>query len=215
MFYNTDICKKAGLLDPDGNLKTIDDPAALTDALDGRQEGDRSYGGVVSINSDHGHPLADLLRRCTTSSAAACSPTTGTRSCSTTARRKGADASAGPHRQAGASCPRAWTTPARSTAFATGKAGFYFQGDWEITTFQTAKTPFSMTRSRTSSAGSTRSRRTRTASCCRRTRARTDAMRPARSSLHPLDARPEQHVGAGRPHPGLAAVPEERGLRAS
>ena len=29
--------------------------------------------------------------------------------------------------------------------FAAGQAGFLFQGEWEITTFQTAKTPFSMT----------------------------------------------------------------------
>jgi multiple sugar transport system substrate-binding protein len=29
--------------------------------------------------------------------------------------------------------------------FANGDAGFLFQGEWEITTFQTAKTPFSMT----------------------------------------------------------------------
>jgi multiple sugar transport system substrate-binding protein len=29
--------------------------------------------------------------------------------------------------------------------FATGKTAFYFQGEWEISTFQTAKMPFSMT----------------------------------------------------------------------
>jgi multiple sugar transport system substrate-binding protein len=29
--------------------------------------------------------------------------------------------------------------------FASGKAGFFLQGEWEITTFQTAKLPFSMT----------------------------------------------------------------------
>jgi multiple sugar transport system substrate-binding protein len=29
--------------------------------------------------------------------------------------------------------------------FAEGQAGFFFQGEWEISTFQTAKTPFSMT----------------------------------------------------------------------
>jgi multiple sugar transport system substrate-binding protein len=29
--------------------------------------------------------------------------------------------------------------------FANGQAGFYFQGEWEISTFQTAKMPFSMT----------------------------------------------------------------------
>jgi multiple sugar transport system substrate-binding protein len=32
------------------------------------------------------------------------------------------------------------------TLFASGKAGFYFEGDWEVTTFITSKTPFSMTR---------------------------------------------------------------------
>jgi multiple sugar transport system substrate-binding protein len=35
--------------------------------------------------------------------------------------------------------------PGAITTFATGKAGFYFEGDWEITTFETTKTPFSMT----------------------------------------------------------------------
>jgi multiple sugar transport system substrate-binding protein len=32
------------------------------------------------------------------------------------------------------------------TIFASGQAGFYFEGDWEVSTFLTAKTPFSMTR---------------------------------------------------------------------
>ncbi len=32
------------------------------------------------------------------------------------------------------------------TLFTTGKAGFFMQGEWEVTTFLTAKTPFSMTR---------------------------------------------------------------------
>jgi multiple sugar transport system substrate-binding protein len=31
-----------------------------------------------------------------------------------------------------------------TTMFASGKAGFYFEGDWEVTTFITSKTPFSM-----------------------------------------------------------------------
>jgi multiple sugar transport system substrate-binding protein len=29
--------------------------------------------------------------------------------------------------------------------FASGKAGFFWQGEWEVTTFQTAKLPFNMT----------------------------------------------------------------------
>jgi multiple sugar transport system substrate-binding protein len=35
--------------------------------------------------------------------------------------------------------------PGAITTFATGKAAFYFEGDWEITTFESTKTPFSMT----------------------------------------------------------------------
>jgi len=32
MYYNTDICKKAGLLGKDGSLKNLDGPGALTEA---------------------------------------------------------------------------------------------------------------------------------------------------------------------------------------
>jgi multiple sugar transport system substrate-binding protein len=35
--------------------------------------------------------------------------------------------------------------PGAIALFASGKAGFYLQGEWEISTFQTAKMPFSMT----------------------------------------------------------------------
>jgi multiple sugar transport system substrate-binding protein len=45
----------------------------------------------------------------------------------------------------GGAVPGSLDYPGAVAAFATGQAGFYFQGEWEISTFQTAKTPFSMT----------------------------------------------------------------------
>ena len=34
--------------------------------------------------------------------------------------------------------------PGAITTFATGKAGFFFEGEWEVATFQSTKTPFNM-----------------------------------------------------------------------
>ena len=52
MYYNTDICKKAGLLDKDGSLKSLDGPTALAEALTAAKKVTGAYGGVVSINND-------------------------------------------------------------------------------------------------------------------------------------------------------------------
>jgi multiple sugar transport system substrate-binding protein len=41
-------------------------------------------------------------------------------------------------------CPASIDYQGSIAQFANGKAGFLFQGEWEITTFQTAKMPFSM-----------------------------------------------------------------------
>ena len=213
MYYNTDICKKAGLLGQDGSLKNLDDPAALTEALTGRQEGHRSLRRRRQHQQRPGDPVAALLL--------AVLPARRQR-----ARRRRARSRARRRQRqkrccrfmrisssSRASCPRAWTTPARSTTFATGKAGFYFEGDWEITTFETAKTPFSMIafperlRREVRGPGGLAQLRAAEGPGAHRRHA------PGDPRFHPLDARPEQHLGAGRPHPGLAAVPEERGLR--
>ena len=50
LFYNTDICKKAGLLGADGNLKSMDGPDTFVQALTAAQkQGGAQYGGVVAI----------------------------------------------------------------------------------------------------------------------------------------------------------------------
>src|SRR5947209_12653177 len=51
-FYNTDICKKAGLLDAQGNLKPLDGPDAFVDALTRAQKAGAQWGGVAGIEND-------------------------------------------------------------------------------------------------------------------------------------------------------------------
>jgi multiple sugar transport system substrate-binding protein len=143
MYYNTDICKKAGLLGKDGSLKNLDDPAALTDALAAAKKVTGAYGGVVSINSDTatqwrffstlyyqlgGSVLANNGQKIVLDEAKADKVLSLIQSFA----KQGL-------------IPTSVDYPGAITTFATGKAGFYFEGDWEITTFETTKTPFSMT----------------------------------------------------------------------
>jgi multiple sugar transport system substrate-binding protein len=143
MYYNTDICKKAGLVGQDGSLKNLDDPAALTEALTAVKKVTGAYGGVVSINSDTatqwrlfstlyyqlgGSVLADGGRKIVLDEGKA--EKVLSLLADLTVKRS--------------LMPTSVDYAGATTAFATGKAGFYFEGDWEITTFETTKTPFSM-----------------------------------------------------------------------
>ncbi|MFI7546930.1 extracellular solute-binding protein [Actinoplanes sp. NPDC049599] len=143
MFYNTDICAKAGLLDPSGTLRPLDSPEKFTDAMRRAKEASGGYGGVVSIDNDTstswrifqslysqlgGETLADEGRRVVIDDAKAAQVLTFLQSLT----RSGV-------------FPAAIDYQGAIATFATGQAGFYFQGEWEISTFQTAKMPFSMT----------------------------------------------------------------------
>jgi multiple sugar transport system substrate-binding protein len=145
MYYNTDVCKKAGLLDADGQLKNIDGPDGLTGALTAAQKASGQYGGVMSIGGGDyatnwrifstlyyqlgGSMLADDGTRVVMDDDKATKVLTYLANLTK-----------------GGLLPGNTDYGSATTAFATGKAGFFFQGDWEITTFQTSKTPFSMTR---------------------------------------------------------------------
>jgi multiple sugar transport system substrate-binding protein len=143
MFYNTDVCEKAGLLDPAGRLAPLDSPEKFVDALRKAKEVTGQYGGVIAVNNDTSTPwrafqslysqlggetLADEGRRVVLDDAKAGQVLTFMRSWT-----------------ASGLMPAAADYPGSIATFATGAAGFYFQGEWEISTFQTAKTPFSMT----------------------------------------------------------------------
>jgi multiple sugar transport system substrate-binding protein len=145
LFYNTDICKKAGLLNKDGSLKDIDGPDGLVDALTAAKKVTGEWGGAVSINSDTstcwrifqslysqlgGEVLADNGRKIVLDDAKATKALAYLQELTVTKKLMPATIDYG----------------GALTLFTTGKAGFFMQGEWEVTTFLTAKTPFSMTR---------------------------------------------------------------------
>jgi len=145
MYYNTDVCKKAGLLEKDGTLKSLDGPTALADAMKAAQKVTGAYGGVISINNDTatqwrfmsslywqlgGSVLSDEGRKIVIDDAKAEKALAYIQDL--TVKQK--------------LMPTSIDYGGATTMFASGKAGFYFEGDWEVSTFTTAKTPFSMAR---------------------------------------------------------------------
>jgi multiple sugar transport system substrate-binding protein len=143
MFYNTDICKKAGLLDSSGQLAPLDSEDKFFDAMGRAKEASGQYGGVVAVNSDTSTPwrvfqslysqlggqmLADQGRKVVIDEAKATQVLTFLQKWT-----------------ADGLFPAAADYQGAIASFAEGQAGFYFQGEWEISTFQTAKMPFSMT----------------------------------------------------------------------
>jgi len=145
LFYNTDICKKAGLLDTDGNLKSVDGPDAFVAALTAaQQQGGAQYGGVCAVTNETstnwrifqslyaqlgGQMLADDGTKVVIDDAKALKVLNYLRDLTVTKKLMPTDID----------------YPGAIAVFASGKAGFFLQGEWEISTFQTAKMPFSMT----------------------------------------------------------------------
>lgn len=143
MFYNTDLCKKAGLLDSDGKLKPMDSPDAFKAALTKGKQASGKYGAVVAVTNETSTPwrmfwsfysqlggefLADKGTKVVIDDAKAMQVLTFIQSLS----KEGL-------------IPSVADYQGTIATFAGGGSAFFFQGEWEITTFQTAKTPFSMT----------------------------------------------------------------------
>ena len=143
MFYNTDVCRQAGLLDSDGRLVPLDGEDKFIDAMRRAKQVTGRYGGVIAINNDTstnwrvfqslysqlgGRMLADEGRRVVIDEPKAIEVLSFLRSWT-----------------ADGLFPPAADYQGAIAAFAEGQSGFYFQGEWEISTFQTAKMPFSMT----------------------------------------------------------------------
>jgi len=143
MFYNTDICQKAGLLDAGGQLLPLDSPEKFTDAMQKAKAVTKAYGGVVSVNGDTSTPwrmfqswysqlggevLADDGKKVVIDDAKATQVLTFMQSLTKSGL-----------------FPADIDYAGSIATFTNGQAGFYFQGEWEISTMQTAKMPFSMT----------------------------------------------------------------------
>ncbi len=143
LFYNKDICEKAGLLESDGNLKEIRGPDGFADALTKVKAVTGKFGATHGMNADTATPwrffntlhsqlggevLADNGTRIVLDDAKALQVLEYMRSLTV---EKALIASGVDYQAAIA-------------LFAEGQAGFHLNGEWEITTFQTAKMNFGM-----------------------------------------------------------------------
>jgi multiple sugar transport system substrate-binding protein len=142
LFYNTEVCDEAGLLGADGQLAPITGPDAFADALDRVKRVTGQHGATLGVNADPASPwrtfqtmyaqlegeiLADNGTRVVLDDAKARRVLDYLRTL--TVERgliTGSD------------------YPGAIALFANGQAGFHLNGEWEISTFQTAKLPFGM-----------------------------------------------------------------------
>jgi multiple sugar transport system substrate-binding protein len=144
LFYNTKICGQAGLLDGAGNLKEIKGPDAFADALTKVKQVTGQWGATHGINADTATPwrffqtlysqlggqvLADNGTKVVLDNAKAKQVLEFMRSL--TVEKK--------------LMPSSIDYQGAIALFASGASGFHLNGEWEISTFQTAKMPFSMT----------------------------------------------------------------------
>lgn len=140
-YYNTDICQKAGLLDASGNLKPIQGMTGLMDALKAVKQVTGGYGVVFEVAgvtpwrlfytlysqlggqvlSPDGKELVLDDTKAEQALAFMADLTTNTKVAASNIDYLSAVA-----------------------LFGSGKAGFHWNGEWEVTTFITQKTPFSM-----------------------------------------------------------------------
>jgi multiple sugar transport system substrate-binding protein len=143
LFYNTKICKKAGLLDSDGKLAPLESKEALVDAMRKVKKVTGAYGGAIAFTNETATPwrffqslysqlggtmLADEGTKVTIDEDKALEVLNLMSQLSKSEL-----------------VPKALDYQGAVAMFANGDAGLYFQGEWEISTFQTAKLPFSMT----------------------------------------------------------------------
>lgn len=144
LYYNTEICKKAGLLNKDGTLKNLDGRDGLLDAMTAAKKVTGAFGGAEPIIGDTATSWREFSTLYWQLGGNDVLAANGTRVVLDEA--KAAEALA---YQAELTAKRQLMPNTdyngAVTAFSTGKAAFFLQGPWEVTTFLTAKTPFSMT----------------------------------------------------------------------
>jgi len=142
MYYNTDICRKAGLLGPDGKLKPLAGPAALLDAFKRAQKVTGKYGLALDTadvmpwrlfyslySQTGGKVLSPDGKSIVLDNAKATKVLSFMAELTQTSKVAGASTD----------------YPGAVALFSSGKAGFHWNGEWEATTFQAQKLPFDVT----------------------------------------------------------------------
>lgn len=144
MYYNTQVCQKAGLLGADGKLKPLVSPNALLDAFQKTQKVVGAGGLGLAVDSQDVTPWRLFY---------ALYSQTGGKILTSDGSKLVLDDSKALQVLSFMSDLTLKAKVASPTIdyggavalFASGKAGFFWQGEWEVTTFQTAKLPFNMT----------------------------------------------------------------------
>ncbi|MGW0226752.1 extracellular solute-binding protein [Actinopolymorpha singaporensis] len=145
MFYNTKVCEKAGLLADDGSLKPIDSEDALVEAMHKAKEVTKGWGGALASVADvatpwrfffsvYGQLGGKLLMG--TSPDEILEPDKAIRAAKLM-RRLTVEEKV---------MPTDIDYGGAVALFANGRSGFFFQGEWEVSTFKDAKMAFSMTK---------------------------------------------------------------------
>lgn len=141
-FYNTQVCKKAGLLDADGKLKPFQGEDEFLAALTSAKKASGQFGATVAFTNEVATPWR-MFQSMYSQLGGQVLADDGTKvvidedkavkvlELMASLGKKGL-------------IPAPMDYQGSIALFASGRAGFLFQGEWEITTFQTAKTPFSM-----------------------------------------------------------------------
>lgn len=138
LYYNTDICQKAGVLGPDGKIKTVRGVTEFLDLLTAVKETTGKF--AASVETTNPWRLWWTLY----------GQLEGTFFTEDGTKLDLDDAKALEALElmaklaADGLVPRSANYPALVAQFSSGDAGLSFNGEWEVTTYQTAKLPFSM-----------------------------------------------------------------------
>jgi multiple sugar transport system substrate-binding protein len=144
LFYNTKVCDEAGLLDSAGKLKPIKGADAFEDALAKAKKVTGQYGATHGINSDTATPWR-LFQTFYAQLGGEVLTNEGTKVVLDDAKATQVlDYLRGLTVEKGL-MPGSIDYQGAIALFASGASGFHLNGEWEISTFQTAKMDFSMT----------------------------------------------------------------------
>src|SRR4051812_3087421 len=144
LFYNTKICGQAGLLDSAGKLKEIKGPEAFTDALTKVKQVTGQYGATHGINADTATPWR-VFQSFYSQLGGQVLAENGTKIVLDDAKAKQVLDYLRTLTVEKKLMPGNIDYQGAIALFSNGAAGFHLNGEWEISTFQTAKMPFSMT----------------------------------------------------------------------
>jgi multiple sugar transport system substrate-binding protein len=143
LFYNKEICEQAGLLDAEGNLVAIEGPDAFVDALSKAKQVTGRFGATHGINSDTATPWR-LFQTLYAQLGGEVLAEDGTRIVLDDGKAKQVFDYLRTLTVEKGLMPGSVDYQGAIALFASGASGFHLNGEWEISTFQTANLPFGM-----------------------------------------------------------------------